>query len=117
MGKVENYKRIKLEEAAARAELMNDPCGRGEISSAKKGRKMLGDLSSLAVHRRNPSHFDHKYKPSAHALDAYPPLREGPSHFVSQQALPRFVPSVGNGQKYHGIISSQELHGIRGMMN
>lgn len=81
MGKVENYKRIKLEEAAARAQLMNAPSGRGELGSAKKASRH--DLNALAAHRRNPSLADLRYKPSSNALDAYTPLREGSSQFVS----------------------------------
>ena len=85
--KVENYKKIKLEEAAARAQLMNSPGVRSNLSSAQKprGAHMNGDLNSLAAHRRIPSHLDQKYKPSENALAAYSPLRQanGASQFVS----------------------------------
>ena len=76
--RVENYRRIKIEEAAARAQLMNAPGSRGDLGSAKKAaRNMGGDLNALAAHRRNPTLLDHKYKPSEHALAAYSPLRNG----------------------------------------
>ena len=75
--KIENYKRIKQEEAAARAQLMMGPKARqllAEPTSAQKGRN--GEhLGSLAAHRRNPSHLDRKYKPSENALNQYSPLR------------------------------------------
>ena len=72
--KIENYKRIKQEEAAARAQLMA-PARLPEPNSGQKVRNSE-QLSSLAAHRRHPSSFiEHKYKPSENALASYSPLR------------------------------------------
>lgn len=71
--KIENYKRIKQEEAAARAQLIA-PASR-ESGSGQKAPRPNIDLGALAAHRRNPSLLDRKYKPSENALKAYSPLR------------------------------------------
>lgn len=60
--KVENYKRIKQEEANARAQLI---APRLEAIGAGKH---YSDLKQAAAHRRNPSLLAHKYKPSENAL-------------------------------------------------
>lgn len=70
--KIENYKRIKAEEAAARAQLLMGPIARPlEASGAAKVRN-----SELGPHKRNPSYLaGGKYKPSENALASYSPLR------------------------------------------
>ena len=67
--KIENYKRIKQEEAAARALLMA-PVGRALEPSAHGIRN-----SELSGHRRHQSLIaENKYKPSANAMAQYAPL-------------------------------------------
>jgi len=112
--KVENYKRIKQEEAAARAQLMA-PSSRDSIGSGQKAARNNIDLGALAAHRRNPSLLDRKYKPSENALKAYSPLRNGLGQQMSQQQLPQFVPSV-LPENHVGVISSMELKGLRGII-
>ena len=77
--KIENYKRIKQEEAQARAQLMA-PQARvmGEPLSSQKVRH--SELNQIAAHRRNPSLLGQKYKPSENALASYSPLRSQLSH-------------------------------------
>jgi ribosomal 50S subunit-associated protein YjgA (DUF615 family) len=60
--KVENYKRIKQEEAIARAQLMAP-----RLEAAGSGIRH-SDLKLAAAHRRNPSLLGQKYKPSEIAL-------------------------------------------------
>ena len=84
VSKIENYKRIKQEEAAARALLMAPAARAIEPTSAHKARNYGSELGNLSVHKRNPSHIGYKYKPSENALAAYSPLRSQ----LSQQALP-----------------------------
>jgi len=104
--KIENYKRIKQEEAAARAMLLA-PSRLPEPTSATKIRNS-DQLGSIGVHRRHPSSFlDQRYKPSENALAQYSPLRNQ----LSQQQIPQFIPSVKNVGV--GVISSQELRGLR----
>ena len=55
--KIENYKRIKMEEAEARAILMQPKAENNQY------------------HRRISSNVNSKYKPSANALASYSPLR------------------------------------------
>lgn len=90
------------------------PSSRESAGSGQKAQRQNIDLGALAAHRRNPSLLDRKYKPSENALNAYSPLRNELSHHVSQQALPQFVPSIG--ADHHGVISSMELKGLRGIM-
>ena len=78
-----------------------------EPTSAHKARNLGSELGNLSVHKRNPSSIGQKYKPSENALAAYSPLRSQ----LSQQALPQFVQPAGNGVA--GVISSQELKGLR----
>ena len=113
--KIENYKRIKQEEAAARAQLMAPSSRDSAGGSGQKAPRQNIDLGALAAHRRNPSLLDRKYKPSENAFAAYSPLRnEIGGHHVSQQALPQFVPSIGIDNS--GVISSMELKGLRGII-
>ena len=56
--KIENYKRIKMEEAEARAVLMQPKAE-----------------NQQPYHRRISSNVNSKYKPSANALASYSPLR------------------------------------------
>lgn len=110
--KIENYKRIKQEEAAARALLMAPAARALEPTSAHKARNQGSELGGHSLHKRNPSHLGYKYKPSENALASYSPLRSQ----LSQQALPQFVQPAGgnhNNAGAAGLISSVELRGLR----
>lgn len=83
--KIENYKRIKMEEQQARQQLISQP---GEIDSVQPS------------HRRMVSNANYKYKPSANALAQYSPLR-------NMGGIPVAYSQDAN------IISSDELKGLR----
>jgi len=63
---MENYKRIKQEEAAARAQLLApsarnmDPVRGSQVNNSEFG--------GAVAHRRNASLLGQKYKPSEHAM-------------------------------------------------
>ena len=76
--KLENYKRIKQEEAAARAQLRLEvelSAGSSPYTAGRVPMVDISDLNSIAVNRRNPGLLDRKFKPSANALASYSPLR------------------------------------------
>lgn len=81
--KIENYKRIKMEEAEARAQLMQ-PVMSNEV---------------VGSHRRMVSNVNNKYKPSANALASYSPLRNMTSNVAQSHEA--------------GIISRDDLRGLR----
>ena len=74
--KVENYKRIKQEEAAARAKLIAP-----RLEAVVQGLPQYhSDLKKASGHQRNPNLLGMKYKPSENAFAQYSPLRNELSH-------------------------------------
>lgn len=94
--KVENnYRRIKQEEAAARA-------------------RLIAPRQEPLSQRRNGSLLEsNKYKPSANAMAQYSPIRNE----LSVGAIPQFIPPVSaHSQDPSGIISNQDLKSLRAII-